>query len=303
VNVLPGFAERAIARTLPYAPRGLVGRVARRYIAGDTIADALATVKELAAEGVRATVAVLGEDVHAEAEARAIAAEYLELIDRLAGVGAGANVSLKLTSLGLGLSDELLQELLGAVLDRAAAHEMFVRIDMEDATTTDATLATWRACRDAGRRDVGVVLQAMLRRTVADARALAAEGAPVRVCKGIYREPAEIAFQDPGAVRAAYLETVRALVAGSSPIALATHDDVLASGAWQIVDEAGAADRTEHQMLLGVRERMRSDLVRAGRPVRVYVPYGPRWYEYSLRRLQENPKIAGHVAKATLGLG
>ena len=295
--------ERLIARTLPYAPRPLVGRVARRYIAGDTIADALACVRTLHAQGIGATVAVLGEDVTDEAETQAIVDEYVALIDALADAGVGANVSLKLTSVGLDLSPELCRAQLATVLDRAAARDMFVRIDMEGSSTTDATLELWRELHEAGRDGVGVVLQAMLRRTIADARALTAEAAPVRVCKGIYREPAAIAFQDPEAVRASYLETVRALLAGGSRVALATHDDRLAERAWALVDELGAQDRVEQQMLLGVRERMRGELVAAGRPLRVYVPYGPRWYEYSLRRLQENPQIAGHVARATLGLG
>jgi proline dehydrogenase len=294
--------ERLIARSLPYAPRPLVGRVARRYIAGDTIADALACVRSLHGRGVSATVAVLGEDVTRDEETRAIVDEYVALIDALADAGLGANVSIKLTSVGLELSPDLCRKRLSTVLDRAAAREVFVRIDMEDAGTTDATLALWRELHAAGRTDVGVVLQAMLRRTIGDARALAAEGAPVRVCKGIYREPAAIAFQDPEAVRASYLETVRALLAGGARVALATHDDRLTARAWELVDELDAGDRTEHQMLLGVRERMRDELVAAGRPLRVYVPYGPRWYEYSLRRLQENPQIAGHVARATLGL-
>jgi proline dehydrogenase len=300
---MPALVEQLIARTLPYAPRSLVGRVARRYIAGDTIEDALACVRSLHEQGVSATVAVLGEDVTQEPETRVTVSEYVALIDALGEAELGANVSIKLTSVGLGLSDELLRERLGSVLERAAAHGMFVRLDMEDSGTTDATLALWHELHAAGTGDVGVVLQAMLRRTIDDARALARDDAPVRVCKGIYREPAERAFQDADAVRASYLETVRALLAGGSPIALATHDDRLATRAWSIVDGAGAVARTEHQMLLGVREGMRAELVAAGRPVRVYVPYGARWYEYSLRRLQENPRVAGHVARATLGLG
>jgi proline dehydrogenase len=299
---MPPVFEQLIARSLPYAPRSLVGRVARRYIAGETIEQALACVRALREQGVSATVAVLGEDVTQESETRVTVSEYVELIDALGAAELGANVSIKLTSLGLGLSDELLRERLGTVLERAEAHGMFVRLDMEDSSTTDATLGLWRELHASGRRDVGVVLQAMLRRTIADARSLTQSDAPVRICKGIYREPPELAFTDPDAIRASYLETLRALLGGGSAIALATHDDRLTADAWRIVDDAGAGARSEHQMLLGVGEGMRAELVRAGRPVRVYVPYGARWYEYSLRRLQENPRVAGHVARATLGL-
>jgi proline dehydrogenase len=140
----------------------------------------------------------------------------------------------------------------------------------------------------------------MLLRTRADARALAAEQAPVRVCKGIYREPASIAYQDADEVRASFLETVRILLEGGSKVALATHDERLIEATWQLADDTGTSELMEQQMLLGVRESLRGELRADGRPVRVYVPYGARWYEYSLRRLQENPAIAGHVARAAL---
>jgi proline dehydrogenase len=294
--------ERLIATSLPYAPRALVGRVARRYIAGETVEDALACVRALQLEGITATVALLGEDIAEESETEATVSDYLELIEALGEADTTANISIKLTSLGLDLSESLCQERLATVLERAAQYSMFVRIDMESSRHTDATLAIWQGLHREGRERVGVVLQAMLRRTVDDARALAKDGAAVRVCKGIYREPASIAYHDADAVRASYLETVRVLVAGGSRVALATHDEGLIDGAWRIVDDAGASGLVEQQMLLGVRESLRGELRAAGRPVRVYVPYGARWYEYSLRRLQENPKVAGYVARAPLGL-
>jgi proline dehydrogenase len=295
--------EQLIATALPYAPRALVGRVARRYIAGETVEDALACVRELQQEGVMATVAVLGEDIRDTSETEVTVSDYLELIDALGQADTTANVSIKLTSLGLELSEALCQERLATVLDRAAAYSMFVRIDMESSRDTDATLAIWRGLHGEGRERVGVVLQAMLRRTVDDARALAQAGAPVRVCKGIYREPAAIAYEDADAVRASYLATVRVLLEGGSKVAVATHDERLTEAVWKLVDETGTRELVEQQMLLGVRESLRGELTADGRPVRVYVPYGARWYEYSLRRLQENPKVAGHVARATLGLG
>ncbi len=294
--------EQLIATALPYAPRSLVGRVARRYIAGETIEDALACVRRLQQEGLTATVAVLGEDISDAAETEITVSDYLELIDALGEADTTANISIKLTSLGLDLSEALCQERLAAVLDRAERYSMFVRIDMESSRTTDATLAIWEGLHREGRARVGVVLQSMLRRTVDDARRLAREGAPVRVCKGIYREPATIAYQDADAVRRSYVESVRILLEGGSRVALATHDDRLIETLWKLVDDTGSGEQVEQQMLLGVREPLRGELRAEGRPVRVYVPYGARWYEYSLRRLQENPRIAGHVARATLGL-
>ncbi len=294
--------ERLIATALPYAPRALVGRVARRYIAGETVEAALACVRTLQQEGATSTVAVLGEDISDASETEVTVSDYLELIDALGQADTTANVSIKLTSLGLDLSEALCQERLAAVLDRAAGYSMFVRIDMESSRSTDATLAIWQGLHREGRERVGVVLQSMLHRTVDDARALAREQAPVRVCKGIYREPASIAHQDAGAVRASYLETVRILLEGGSRVAVATHDEWLIEAVWKLVDDTGTGELVEQQMLLGVRESLRGELRADGRPVRVYVPYGARWYEYSLRRLQENPKIVGHVARATLGL-
>jgi proline dehydrogenase len=294
--------EQLVATALPYAPRSLVGRVARRYIAGETIEDALASVRALQQEGATSTVAVLGEDIGDASETEITVSDYLALIDALGQADTTANVSIKLTSLGLDLSEALCRERLATVLDRADTYSMFVRIDMESSRSTDATLAIWRGLQREGRERVGVVLQSMLRRTVDDARTLAQDQAPVRVCKGIYREPASIAYQDPDAVRASYLETVRILLEGGSKVAVATHDERLIEAVWTLVDDTGTGELVEQQMLLGVRESLRGELRADGRPIRVYVPYGARWYEYSLRRLQENPKVAGHVARATLGL-
>ena len=249
-----------------------------------------------------ATVAVLGEDIHDASETEVTVSDYLALIDALGQADTTANVSIKLTSLGLDLSEALCRERLATVLDRADSYSMFVRIDMESSRSTDATLAIFRGLQREGRERVGVVLQSMLHRTVDDARTLALEQAPVRVCKGIYREPASIAYQDPDAVRASYLETVRILLEGGSKVAVATHDERLIDAVWKLVDDTGTRELVEQQMLLGVRESLRGELRADGRPIRVYVPYGARWYEYSLRRLQENPKVAGHVARATLGL-
>jgi proline dehydrogenase len=174
--------EQLIASALPYAPRALVGRVARRYIAGETIEDALACVSALQQEGATATVAVLGEDIGDASETELTVSEYLALIDALGQADTTANVSIKLTSLGLDLSETLCQERLATVLDRADRYSMFVRIDMESSRNTDATLAIWEGLHREGRERVGVVLQSMLRRTVDDARALVQEQASVRVC-------------------------------------------------------------------------------------------------------------------------
>jgi proline dehydrogenase len=172
---------------------------------------------------------------------------------------------------------------------------------MEDSSTTEATLDLYRKLRGEGHDNVGIVLQAMLRRTLDDVLELASLSANVRICKGIYVEPPDIAYQGKEAVRFAFVEAMAALWEGGAKVAVATHDEWLVAEALRLIEERGLGpERYEFQMLLGVREELAGELVRGGHTLRVYVPYGRRWYEYSLRRLQENPKIAGYLARDTL---
>jgi proline dehydrogenase len=287
--------DRAIVRMLPAVPRPVVRRLSAPYIAGPALADARRTVGALNAAGKLATVAVLGEEITRPEEAEAIAQAYLDVLAAIETDGLEANVSVKLTGLGLLLDDGLCRDNLEAVVRDAAARGGFVRIDMEDSSTTDDTLRIYRELREDGLDNVGVVLQACLRRTVADARALADLRPNVRICKGIYVEPAEVAFQEFEAVRANYLAALDALLADGAYVGVATHDEWLLRRSLERLDGL-EPDAYELQMLLGVRERRASELVAAGHRLRVYVPFGQRWYEYSLRRLQENPKLAGYVA-------
>jgi proline dehydrogenase len=285
--------DRAIVKLLPAVPRPVVQRLSSRYIAGPTLGDALRVVRRLNAKGKIATVDVLGEEVAGPDEARAIAGQYHDVLARCDDESLDAGISVKLTALGLEVDVDLCRENLESIVVDAAGRGRFVRIDMEDSSTTDRTLALYRELRDAGHENVGVVLQAYLRRTLADADGLE----DVRLCKGIYVEPPELAYREADAVRASYVQCLEALVAQGSYVGIATHDEYLIGEALRIVGEAGLApDRYEFQMLLGVRPDRADDLVGAGHRLRVYVPYGTHWYEYSVRRLQENPKIAGYVA-------
>jgi proline dehydrogenase len=289
--------NRTLVRLLPAVPRPVVRRLSARYIAGPTLDDAVRVVRELNATGKLATIDVLGEEIHDPAAADALARSYLDVLARIDEEGLDANVSVKLTGFGLDLDLELCRRNLEAVVDDAAARRNFVRIDMEDSSTTDRTLALHRGLRDSGRTNVGVVLQAYLRRTWDDLAGLE----NVRLCKGIYVEPAEIALKEFEAVRANYVRCLERLVEQGSYVAIATHDEHLVREGERIVREAGLdPSRYEFQMLLGVRPERADALVRAGHRVRVYVPFGQQWYEYSLRRLQENPAIAGYVATDTL---
>jgi proline dehydrogenase len=285
--------DRAIVRLLPAVPKPVVQRLSSRYIAGPTLDDAIRVVRKLNAKGKLATVDVLGEDVTNADEARAIAGQYHDVLARIDEEGLDSNISVKLTGLGLELDDQLVRENLEAVVQDAAARGNFVRIDMEDSSTTDRTLHLYREVHRDGHDNLGVVLQAYLRRTLDDIPGLD----NVRICKGIYVEPEAIAFREFEAVRANYLRCLEALVERGSYVAIATHDEHLIRAALRIVRAAGLShDRYEFQMLLGVRPERADALVADGHRLRVYVPYGTHWYEYSVRRLQENPKMAGYVA-------
>jgi len=292
--------DRAIVKALPVVPRRVVQRVSAPYIAGPTLDDARRTVARLNAEGKLATVDVLGEEVRRPEEAEAIAAAYQETLAAIAADGLRAGVSVKLTALGLEIDRDLCRSLLAEVVADAAAKGRFVRIDMEDSSCTDATLELYRGLREAGRDNVGIVLQSCLKRSLADVAALADLRPDVRLCKGIYIEPEEVAYRDPDEIRASYLRILDALLEAGSYVALATHDEWLIRRSLERVAGRGSGEY-EIQFLLGVREERASELVSAGHRLRVYVPYGDRWYEYSTRRLQENPAIAWTIAKATLG--
>jgi proline dehydrogenase len=290
--------DRAIVRLLPAVPKPVVQRLSSRYIAGPTLDDAIRVVRKLNAKGKMATVDVLGEDVTNADEARAIAGQYHDVLARIDDEGLDSNISIKLTGLGLELEEQLVRENLEAVVQDAAARGNFVRIDMEDSSTTDRTLELYRALHGDGYDNLGVVLQAYLRRTLADLPGLD----NVRICKGIYVEPESIAYREFEAVRANYIRSLEALVEQGSYVAIATHDEELIQAALRIVRAAGLRhDRYEFQMLLGVRPERADALVADGHRLRVYVPYGTHWYEYSVRRLQENPKMAGYVAADLFG--
>ena len=292
--------DRAIVRVLPAVPRSVVRRVAAPYIAGPTLDDARRVVSELNAAGMRATVDVLGEEIAEPHEAEAIAQSYHAALEAIAADGVDANVSIKLTGFGLKLDPELCRTLVGELVRDADARGIFVRIDMEDSSTTDDALGLYRSLREQGRERVGVVLQAALRRTLDDIEALAPLRPSVRLCKGIYVEPPSIAFQEFEAIRASFVVCLDALLAAGARTAIATHDEWLLE---RTLERVAGLDRDafELQMLLGVRGDRARELVAVGYPLRVYVPYGRQWYEYSLRRLQENPKVAGYVARDVVG--
>ena len=293
--------DRAIVRLLPAVPRPVVERLAQRYIAGPELKDARETARRLNAEGKMATIDVLGEEITNADDAAAIVRAYQDVFADIEQCGLDSNVSVKLTALGLKLGYELCRADLESVVRDAARRGNFVRIDMEDSSCTDDTLRLYRELREAGHDNLGVVLQAYLRRTVDDVRRLADLTPNVRLCKGIYVEPPEIAFRDFEAVRANFVKALRELFDAGAYVGIATHDEWLVDEGRRMISERRlSTDEYEFQMLLGVREDLGRRLVADGHRLRIYVPFGRQWYAYSLRRLQENPKIAGYIAADTL---
>jgi len=294
--------DRAIVRLLPAVPRPVVQKLSGRYIAGPELKDARETVRRLNAAGKVATIDVLGEEITTEEEAAAIVRAYQDVFADIERCGLASGVSVKLTGLGLKLGYDLCRENLRTVVQDAASRGNFVRIDMEDSSTTDETLRLYRELRADGHDNVGVVLQAMLRRTLSDVEALAELRPSVRLCKGIYVEPPDVAFESYEAVRASFVRALEALLDAGCYVGIATHDEWLLAEGRRLVAERGLErDEYEFQMLLGVRPQRGDELVREGHRLRIYVPFGRHWYAYSLRRLQENPRIAGYIAADTVG--
>ncbi len=269
---------------------GLARRFAARFVAGDTVESAVEAARQLNRTGITATLDFLGESIAREPEAVQARETYLQLLDRIAREGVQANVSLKLTQLGFDLAADFCVANMTAILDRAKALENFVRIDMESSAYTQRTLDLFLSLFDRYGRHCGVVIQSCLRRSEADVERLIALGARVRLCKGAYLEPPEIAFPAKSDVDRNYVRLMERLLARGNYPALATHDVAIIERAKRFAAEQGIApSRFEFQMLYGVRRDLQAALRRQGYNVRVYVPFGTQWYPYLMRRLAERP--------------
>jgi proline dehydrogenase len=300
---MSSLLDRLVVGTLPLVPKAFVGRFARRYVAGETLDDAVRVVRALEAEGAMATIDVLGESVTRREQTEATRDEYLRVLDTVVANRLPANVSVKPTALGLSVDPQLVRDNCRAICLRATASGIFVRIDMEDSPFTEATLRLALELKEEFA-NVGVVVQAYMRRTLADMDRLVAARMNVRICKGIYVEPREIAYKDRQVVVENYAAIVEKHLSAGCYAGIATHDEACVQKALATIDRLKLTpDRYEFQMLLGVDPLLRRTLVAAGHRLRVYVPYGRDWYAYSLRRLKENPSIAGHVVRSVLGRG
>ena len=291
---------KPVLLALPYVPKPIMRRLAARYIAGETLPEALGRLTELAKLGHPGILDVLGENVHDEREARAVVATYKAASVELAKQKIDCYVSVKPTHVGLTLREDLALELYSELAAHLAGLGLFLRVEMEDHPTTDATLRVFTKLR-AKHANTGIVLQSRLFRTRKDIEALPPGPLNVRMVKGIYLEPASIAHTEPEPIRAEYVECVKLLAARKAHIALGTHDDLLADQCLAVLKAAGyTREQYEFQVLMGVREELWKKWREAGHKVRVYVPYGPEWRPYSIRRMRKNPQILGHVMRAAL---
>jgi proline dehydrogenase len=274
-----------------------------RFVAGEALPEALVALARLHAAGLATTVDVLGESVASAQAAAAAADRYVETLDALAAHGLDGNVSLKLTQMGLDIDLAACLENVRRVQAKAAATGAFVRIDMEDHARTDATLDLWRRVRSVNPSS-GVVIQAALRRSAADVDRLIGEGAPLRLCKGAYNEPAAVAFPTKAEVDRSYIALMEQLLRAGARPALATHDARIIDRAIQLVRAEGIArDSFEFQMLYGIRRDLQERLIGAGFRVRIYVPYGREWYPYFMRRLAERPANVAFIVRSVLREG
>lgn len=294
--------SRLVVTTLPMVPKSLVGRVASRYVAGETLEEAIDEVKKLNGIGAVATMDVLGEEVSVREKAEQAVAEYVRLFEAIESHDLDSNVSIKPTLLGLKIAEDFCLENIEKIAATAQKFGNFLRIDMEDHTCIDGTLRIYHELQPR-YGNLGVVLQTYMRRSLQDIEDLPREGANVRLCKGIYIEPREIAWKGYQTVRQNFLFCLEKMLDQGVYAAIATHDEFLVCGAVGLLERFQVPhDQYEFQMLLGVDEQLRQILIDGGHRLRVYVPYGPDWYPYSIRRLRENPEVAVHVARSFLGL-
>ena len=290
----------AIISSLPLVPRSLFRRIAGRYIAGETREGLLRVVRKLHEEGLRTTVDVLGENVTSPEQAQHAADEYRRVIQEIASAGGSPQVSVKLSLLGLRLDEKLALDHLLEITRAATLSGVGVFLDMEDTSTTDATLRIYRRAHQEFQ-GLGIAVQAYLHRSVRDVLELLPLRPAIRICKGIYNEPATLALKDRRAIQENYLKIVTLLVDGDGFPAMATHDAWLVDQCQELLRSRSVGPGShEFQMLLGVGEGLRSRIRKAGSPLRLYCPYGPDWEAYSVRRLKENPHMAGYIFKSVL---
>lgn len=283
-------------------PDSVVWFFSKRYIAGEKLEDAVNLVKELNKKGIHATIDVLGEAIKNKEEALRDKEKCFEVLEAIKNNNLLANLSIKPTQMGLGIDPDFAFTQICQLVEKAKGMDNFVRIDMEDSPYTDLTIDLYKKLKEK-YNIVGIVIQAYLKRSFNDVVQLNKINSNYRLCKGIYIEPAEIAYKDRQQVRDNYVKLLEEILNSGNYVGIATHDEYLINEAYRLIKEKNISkDKFEFQMLLGVREDLRDKINSDGYKVRIYVPFGKQWYKYSIRRLQENPQIAGHIVKNIFGI-
>ncbi|PIE89242.1 MAG: proline dehydrogenase [Acidobacteria bacterium] len=292
--------DQLIVHSLPLVPKAIVEKLSKPYIAGAELDAAIKCTRKLNQKGYRVSIDVLGEFVESIEQVTESVNAYLTLLEAITAEQLDAGISIKPTSFGLLLDETHCLNVLSKIMDKAQQQGTFLRIDMEDSPCTDKTIQLYQTLREKYGKQVGVVLQAYMRRTLNDIQTIT-KGGPsnFRICKGIYVEPKEVAFKGYQEVRDNYVAALDSMFKAGAYVGIATHDDYLVEQAYKLIEKYGLnKDQYEFQMLLGVRERLRDSIRAKGHNVRIYVPFGKDWYGYSIRRLKENPALAGMFFKA-----
>ncbi|MBD3223239.1 MAG: proline dehydrogenase [Caldithrix sp.] len=288
--------DKLVVWSLPLVPKPIVGYFSKTYIAGSKLEDAVRVVKNLNAQNITGTIDLLGEENHKEEDVVKAVDQYKSVLDAIKAEGLDSGISVKPTHMGWMISKEFCSENISELIEKAASMNIFVRIDMEDHTTTTDTIDMYVKLQEQYGDAVGTVIQSYMRRTSDDINYLIKYKANLRLCKGIYNEPREIAYKDMAIINDNFVFNLEKLLKNGCYVGIATHDEKLVWHALRIIEELNLnKDQYEFQMLLGVDEQLRKIIVDAGHHLRVYVPFGEEWYAYSTRRLKENPKMAGHV--------
>jgi proline dehydrogenase len=291
------FLNNTIVSAVQLMPKSVVGFFSRKYIAGESLDSAVSLVKELNAKGIYTTLDVLGESVTNEEEATRAFDNAMKVFDAIVEHKLKANISIKPTQLGLSFDEQFACEQIQKLVKRASEIDNFVRIDMEDSPYTDATINVYKSIFE-NFSNVGIVLQAYLKRSYNDTVILNKIGTNYRICKGIYVEPASRAYKDKQVIRDNFLKMLESMFKNGNYVGIATHDEYLIDSAYRMIKELNIPnDKFEFQMLLGVREDLRNKINNDGYKIRIYVPFGEDWYAYSIRRLQENPQMAGYIVQ------
>jgi proline dehydrogenase len=296
--------NKLIAAILPFFPKKFIWIFSKSYISGETIEDAMRVSKELNSKNIKVTLDILGEFIQTPEEAEINKVEYLNLLDVTFKNGIDGNFSLKPTSFGLLFDKNLCLNHIHEIVAKAASYKSFIRIDMEDSPSTDLEIELFRKLKAEFPKNVGLVVQAYLKRTLNDIRQLNDLNSPevpinYRLCKGIYIEPAEIAYKKYEEINQHYLEDLEYMFSNKIYVGIATHDKPLVEGVFKLIEKYNVPKNMyEFQMLYGVTPGLRESIVNRGHALRVYVPYGKQWFGYSTRRLKENPKMAAHIIKA-----